>query len=40
MDKIDRLTKILLVALVLGVWGLLIQSAVGYRRVEAQSKQL
>jgi hypothetical protein len=34
------LTKILLVALVLGVWGLLIQSAVGYRRVEAQSKQL
>jgi hypothetical protein len=38
MDKIDRLTKILLVLLVLGVWGLLLQSAVGYWRVGAQSK--
>ena len=38
MDKIDRLTKILLVLLVLGVWGLLLQSAVGYCRVGAQSK--
>jgi hypothetical protein len=39
MDKIDRLTKILLAALVIGVWALLIQSAVGYWRVEAQTKQ-
>src|SRR5688572_3946472 len=39
MDKIDRLTKILLVLLVLGVWGLLLQSAIGYRRVEAQSQK-
>ena len=38
MEKIDRLTKILLVMLVLGVWGLLLQSAVGYRRVGAQTK--
>jgi len=38
MDRIDRLTKILLVMLVLGVWGLLAQSAVGYWRVGAQSK--
>ncbi len=38
MDNIDRLTKILLVLLVLGVWGLLAQSAVGYWRVGAQSK--
>ena len=38
MDKIDRLTKILLVMLVLGVWGLLLQSAVGYWRVGAQTK--
>jgi hypothetical protein len=39
MQKIDRLTKILLVMLVLGVWGLLAQSAIGYWRVEAQSKK-
>lgn len=39
MDKIDRLTKILLVMLVLGVWGLLLQSAVGYWRVGAQSSK-
>lgn len=39
MDKIDRFTKVLLVLLVLGVWGLMLQSAVGYRRVEAQSKK-
>jgi hypothetical protein len=38
MEKIDRLTKILLVMLVLGVWGLLAQSAIGYWRVGAQSK--
>jgi hypothetical protein len=37
MEKIDRLTKILLVLLVLGVWGLLLQSAAGYWRVGAQS---
>jgi hypothetical protein len=39
MEKIDRLTKVLLVLLVLGVWGLLLQSAIGYWRVEAQSKK-
>jgi hypothetical protein len=39
MDKIDRLTKVLLVLLVLGVWGLLLQSAVGYWRVGAQSNK-
>jgi hypothetical protein len=39
MKKIDRLTKILLVMLVVGVWGLLAQSAVGYWRVEAQSQK-
>jgi hypothetical protein len=38
MDKIDRLTKLLLAALVVGVWALLIQSAVGYWRVGAQTK--
>jgi hypothetical protein len=39
MDKIDRFTKVLLVLLVLGVWGLMLQSAVGYWRVEAQSSK-
>jgi hypothetical protein len=39
MDKIYRLTKVLLVLLVLGVWGLLLQSAVGYWRVGAQSNK-
>jgi hypothetical protein len=39
MKKIDRLTKILLVMLVVGVWGLLAQSAIGYWRVEAQSQK-
>jgi hypothetical protein len=38
MDKIDRLTKILLVMLIVGVWGLLLQSVIGYWSVEAQSK--
>jgi hypothetical protein len=38
MNKIDRLTKILLVMLIVGVWGLLLQSAIGYWSVEAQSK--
>lgn len=39
MDKIDRLTKVLLAVLIVGVWGLLLQSVVGYWRVEAQSKK-
>ncbi|HEX8737572.1 MAG TPA: hypothetical protein VF721_19725 [Pyrinomonadaceae bacterium] len=39
MKKTDRLTKILLVMLVVGVWGLLAQSAIGYWRVEAQSQK-
>jgi hypothetical protein len=39
MKKMDRLTKMLLVMLVVGVWGLLAQSAIGYWRVEAQSKK-
>jgi hypothetical protein len=39
MKKIDRLTKMLLALLVVGVWGLLAQSAIGYWRVEAQSKK-
>ena len=38
MDKIDRLTKILLVALIIGGWALLIQSAFDFSRVGAQSK--
>ena len=38
MKNIDRLTKVLLVLLVLGVWGLLLHSALGSGRVEAQSK--
>jgi hypothetical protein len=40
MNKIDRLTKILLVMLIVGVWGLLLQSAIGYWSVEAQSKDI
>ena len=39
MDRIDRLTKVLLAVLIVGVWGLLLQSAIGYWRVEAQSKK-
>jgi hypothetical protein len=39
MKKIDRLTKILLVALVIGVWALLFQTFYTNQRVEAQSKQ-
>ena len=39
MKKIDRLTKVLLALLVLGVWGVLLQSAIGNERVEAQSKE-
>jgi hypothetical protein len=39
MEKIDRLTKILLAVLIVGVWGLLLQSVAGYRQVEAQSKK-
>lgn len=39
MRKIDRLTKILLLMLVLGVWGLLAQTAIGDWRVEAQSQK-
>ncbi len=39
MDRIDRLTKVLLVVLIVGVWGLFLQSVVGSWRVEAQSKK-
>jgi hypothetical protein len=38
MNKIDRLTKILLIVLVIGVWGLLLQPLVRVSPVEAQSK--
>jgi hypothetical protein len=38
MNKIDRLTKILLIVLVIGVWGLLLQPLVQISPVEAQSK--
>lgn len=38
MNKFDRITKILLVLLVVGVWGLLLQSVVGFSRAEAQTK--
>jgi len=38
MYKIDRITKTLLVLLVIGVWALLLQSVIGFSRAEAQSK--
>lgn len=38
MYKIDRTVKILLVLLVIGVWGLLLQSVIQFFKVEAQSK--
>jgi hypothetical protein len=38
MNKADRLTKILLIVLVIGVWGLLLQPFVRVSSVEAQSK--
>lgn len=38
MNKADRLTKILLIVLVIGVWGLLLQPFVRVSPVEAQSK--
>lgn len=38
MYKFDRVTKILLVLLVIGVWGLLLQSVMRFSRVEAQTK--
>ncbi len=38
LSKIDRITKTLLVLLVIGVWGLLLQSVIRVPHVEAQSK--
>lgn len=38
MNNADRKTKILLVLLVLGVWGLLLQSVFQFTRAEAQTK--
>lgn len=38
MYKFDRITKILLVLMVIGVWGLLLQSVMRVSHVEAQSK--
>src|SRR5687767_8376005 len=38
MYKIDRLTKTLLVLLVIGVWGLLLQTVIPFSQVEAQPK--
>lgn len=38
MSKLDRVSKTLLALLVIGVWGLLLQSAMRVSRVEAQSK--
>lgn len=38
MDKIDRLTKILLTLLIVGVWGLLLDSVFHLSSAEAQSK--
>ncbi|MFN6963280.1 MAG: hypothetical protein ACK4S4_05875 [Pyrinomonadaceae bacterium] len=41
MYKFDRITKTLLILLVVGVWGLLLQSAVGiFPSAEAQSKTI
>lgn len=38
MNKTDRLTKFLLIVLVIGVWGLLLQPFIQVSPVEAQSK--
>jgi hypothetical protein len=38
MDKIDRITKTLLVLLVIGVWGLLLQSSSWFSGAKAQTK--
>jgi hypothetical protein len=38
MYKFDRITKILLALLVIGVWCLLLQSVIKFSPVEAQSK--
>jgi hypothetical protein len=38
MYKFDRITKILLVVLVIGVWALLLQSIIGFSPAKAQSK--
>ncbi len=38
MYKLDRMTKILLALLVIGVWGLLLRSAIQMPIIQAQSK--